>query len=121
MNLVRLIICGMGLLAGHAWAAEPIDIRVGTARDLAALCASPPNSAGADAKINFCHGFAQGAVEDRLQLAADNKPFCFPQPTPKRSATMNEFVAWVRASPANGQMPALDGFFKFLGERYPCK
>jgi hypothetical protein len=27
----------------------------------------------------------------------------------------------VRATPANRDLPALDGLFKFLGERYPCK
>jgi hypothetical protein len=120
------VACGLGVLsmsglAPSGWAAEPIDLHVRTARDLAALCATPPNSAGADAKINFCHGFAQGAVEDRLRMSADKKPFCFPTPAPKRSATIAEFVGWVRSMPANGDMPAIDGFFKFLGERFPCK
>jgi hypothetical protein len=34
---------------------------------------------------------------------------------------MREFVAWVRAAPANRDMQVLDGLFKFFGERFPCK
>jgi hypothetical protein len=109
------------LLWGTAWAAQPIVLQARTAGDLAALCAADPTSPGADAKINFCHGFAQGAVDDRLRMASDKKPFCFPNPTPTRTVTLREFVAWVRASPENRDLPVLDGLFKFLGERYPCK
>jgi hypothetical protein len=114
-------VCGLALLAGSAWAAQPIVLQARTAGDLAALCAADPNSAGADAKINVCHGFAQGAVDDRMRVSVDKKPFCFPNPTPSRTATMREFVTWVRAAPSNREMPVLDGLFKFLGERYPCK
>jgi Rap1a immunity proteins len=116
-----VLLCGLGVFAASARAALPIDLKVRTAGDLAALCASDPNSPAADAKINFCHGFAQGAVDDRLRMAADKKPFCFPNPTPTRTATMREFVGWVRSSPANRDLPALDGLFKFFGERFPCK
>ena len=121
MRFFLSLLCGFSVLSASGWAAEPIDLRVRTARDLAALCAAPPNSAGSDAKINFCHGFAQGAVDDRMRVSAEKKPFCFPNPSPKRSATMNEFVGWVRSMPANGDMPVLDGLFKFFGERFPCK
>jgi hypothetical protein len=115
------VLCAFGLLPGAIWAAQPIDLKARTAGDLAALCAADPNSAAADARINFCHGFAQGAVDDRLQMSTDKKPFCFPNPTPSRSATMREFVAWVRSAPANRELPVLEGLFKFFGERFPCK
>jgi hypothetical protein len=121
MKQFFLVIFGMALLSGSAWAAQPISLQARTAGDLAALCAADPTSPGADAKINFCHGFAQGAVDDRTHVAADKKPFCFPNPTPSRTSTMREFVAWVRSAPANRDMPVLDGLFKFLGERFPCK
>jgi len=114
-----LVVLG-GLLTSPVWAAQPITLQARTAGDLAALCAADPSSPAADAKINFCHGFAQGAVDDRLHVA-DKKPFCFPSPAPARTATMREFVGWVRANPTNRDMPALDGLFKFLGERFPCK
>jgi hypothetical protein len=121
MKRISLVAGCLALLTGSVWAAQPIVLQARTAGDLAALCAADPNSAGADAKINFCHGFAQGAVDDRMHVATDKKLFCFPNPTPARTATMREFVTWVRAAPAKRDLPVLDGLFKFLGERFPCK
>src|SRR5580704_10598556 len=121
MKVFVVLACGLGLLSGSVWAAEPILLQAHNAGELAALCAAEPGSPGADAKINYCHGFAQGAVDTRLHGAGDRKPFCFPVPTPTRTATMREFVNWTRATPANASMPVLDGLFRFLGERYPCK
>ena len=121
MRFSAVILMGLTLLSGPSWSAEPIVLRARTAGDLAALCAADPGTAGADAKINFCHGFAQGAVDDRMSTAADKKPFCFPNPTPSRSSTMKEFVGWVRSSPANKDLPVLDGLFQFLASRFACK
>ncbi len=104
-----------------ARAAEPISLKANTSRDLAMLCGANPKEAGADAKINFCHGFAQGAVDVKLQESADKKPFCFPSPAPKRSVTLSEFVNWVRALPEHQTLGAAQGLFQFLGERFPCK
>ena len=118
MRFWLVVFCG--LLSGSVWGAQPINLQARTAGDLAALCATDPGSPGGDAKINFCHGFAQGAVDDRIH-AEGPKLFCFPNPTPPRSATLREFVGWVRANPSNRDMPVLDGLFKFLGERFPCK
>lgn len=104
-----------------ARAAEPISLRVNTANDLAELCGANPKSPGADSKINFCHGFAQGAISQDLRRPGEKKDFCFPNPTPSRTATLNEFTNWVRALPEHRAMNAIDGLFKFLGERFPCK
>jgi hypothetical protein len=104
-----------------AWAAQPIALRVRTAGDLAELCGANPKEPAADAKINFCHGFAQGVVDLQLQHSGDKKPFCFPSPAPSRTATMGEFVNWVRSLPEHRALPATDGLFKFLAERFPCK
>jgi hypothetical protein len=121
MKSIFVWVCGLGLLSGPALAAQPILLQARTAGQLAELCSAAAGSPGADAKINFCHGFAQGAVDDRMRVAGATKPFCFPSPTPSRTATMHDFVNWVHATPANGDMPVLDGLFRFLGERYPCK
>jgi Rap1a immunity proteins len=109
------------LSASAAWAAQPLTLRVNTASDLAELCGANPKDTAADAKINYCHGFAQGAVDVELRRAGDKKPFCFPSPSPSRSATLTEFVNWVRALPEHRSLNALDGLFRFLGERFPCK
>jgi hypothetical protein len=100
--------------------AKPIAIKASTARELAELCGSNPREPGADARINFCHGFAQAAVDVELMNNPEKKPFCFPSPAPRRSATLREFVSWVRSMPEHQSLPAAAGLFQFLGERFPC-
>ena len=116
---VALLVSGVAVAS--AWAAKPVTLRARTAGDLAELCGANPKEPEADAKINYCHGFAQAAVDLELQHTANKKPFCFPSPSPSRSATLAEFVGWVRAMPEHRSMPATDGLFAFLGERFPCK
>ena len=108
-------------VSASAWAAGAISIRVENAGDLAELCGADPKSSAADAKINFCHGFAQGALDVERKYAGEKKKFCFPSPTPSRTATMTEFVNWVRALPTHRTLGPVDGLFQFLGERFPCK
>ncbi len=110
-----------GALVSTARAAQSISPHVRTAGELAELCGATPKEAAADAKINYCHGFAQAAVDMELQFKGDKKSFCFPSPAPTRSATLGEFVNWVRALPEHRTLPATDGLFKFLAERFPCK
>lgn len=104
-----------------AHAAKPVNLSARTANELADLCGANPKEPGADAKINFCHGFAQGAVDVELRRAGEKKPFCFPSPPPSRAATMNEFVNWVRSMPEHRKEGAIDGLFQFLAQRFPCK
>jgi hypothetical protein len=109
------------LLALPAAAQKGAALQARTAGDLAELCAANPKEALGDAKINFCHGFAQGAITVELRHGGGKKPFCFPNPPPTRTVTMNEFVGWVRSMPDHKTPPAADGLFQFLGERYPCR
>jgi len=106
-------------LAAHAQRAVTLHVR--TAGELAELCGANPREPAADAKINYCHGFAQGVVDVELQKAGDKKPFCMPNPAPSRSATLGMFVEWARNSTANRSEGAVDGLMHFLAERYPCK
>jgi hypothetical protein len=109
------------LLALPAQAQKSVNLQARTAGDLAELCAANPKEALGDAKINFCHGYAQGAITTVLRSQDANKPFCFPSSPPSRSQTMNEFVGWVRANSERRSAPAVDALFRFLGERFPCK
>jgi hypothetical protein len=116
----------LGLLASaaiafSAWSAEGISIRTNTAGELADTCGVNPRQPAADARINFCRGFAQGAIDVELHHAGDKKPFCFPTPSPSRAETMGQFVNWVRAMPDRRSLPSDEGLFKFLAERFPCK
>ena len=75
------------------------------------------------AALNFCHGFAQGAVSVVMEEAAASKRarfFCFPTPVPSRNATLAEFVTWARANPAHLTETPADGLFAFLRQRFPC-
>jgi hypothetical protein len=110
-----------GMASAPARAAQGITIRAATAGELADLCGTNPREPGADAKINFCHGFAQGAIDVARTNLADKKIFCFPSSPPSRTATLAEFVNWVRALPEHRSLSSTDGLFKFMAERFPCK
>ena len=120
-SLAPIVALGAIALALPAQAQRAVSLQARTAAELADLCAANPKDAQGDAKINYCHGFAQGAITVELRRAGDKKPFCFPSPAPSRTATMGEFVNWVRALPEHKTETAIDGLFKFLAERYPCK
>ena len=109
------------LFALPAQAQRGVSLQARTAGELADLCGTNPKDPLGDARINFCHGFAQCAITVELRHTEGKKPFCFPSPAPSRSATMGEFVSWVRSMPDRKSQNAVDGFFQFLGERYPCK
>jgi hypothetical protein len=109
------------LATPQALAQRGINIQARTAGELADLCAANPKDAQGDAKINFCLGYGQGALSTELRTAEGKKTFCFPSPAPTRLATMTQFAEWVRALPDHKSLPAVDGFFRFLSERFPCK
>jgi hypothetical protein len=118
---MRTIILAAALAALPALAmAEKADFEARTAGDLAKLCAgAEPGAAQRDGAIDFCHGFAQGAVS--LELDHAKKAFCFPTPTPSRSATMAEYATWARATPDRQSQPAAASVIAFFKERFPCK
>jgi hypothetical protein len=104
----------------NAVAARAILPRVSTAGELAEMCAANPTQELGDAKINYCHGFAQGAVDVISHYQSAKKTFCFPKPTPTRTETMLQFSHWVHANPAHARFQAAAGLYQFLNERYPC-
>jgi hypothetical protein len=107
--------------AGHAVTEANFAAR--TTGDLVELCDPQPGSALASAAINFCQGFAQGAVSVEMQHDAASRSmrlFCLPTPLPTRNETLSEFVRWARAAPGRMDGPPADGLFRFLGERFPC-
>lgn len=106
-------------LAPRTFAARAVDLHARTAGQLVELCAANPNQELGDARLNYCHGFAQGAVDVMLHDAGDKKPFCLPAST-KRSETLGQFVRWVHADPARERMAAAGGLFRFLTAQYPC-
>nr|WP_294556146.1 Rap1a/Tai family immunity protein [uncultured Rhodopila sp.] len=118
---LALAVLASGAVFAGAQAAQPVSLSANTAGQLAELCTAPPLKPGADAKVNFCRGFAQGAITVELAHAGDKKPFCFPAPAPSRAKTMSQFAAWVKAAPDRAASPSTEALFRFLGEQYPCK
>ena len=119
LRLIAVAACLAVPLISHAQLAVSLHAR--TAGELAAMCGANPREAGADARINYCHGFAQGVVDVELARAGEKKPFCFPTPAPTRTAALRQFVEWVRGQPERTNLRPVDGLMQFLGERYPCK
>jgi hypothetical protein len=94
-----------------------------TVRDLIAICAPDQSDPMMTAAVNFCHGFAEGAVVVEEAHAAQRgarKLFCLPTPLPPRGSELTSFIAWANTEPARLNMPAIDGMFVYLAGRYPC-
>src|SRR5262252_1203626 len=112
------------LLTPRAWyAATEANFGARTTGDLVELCTATPDNALGTAAVNFCEGFAQGAVLVEMQNMAGfrgSKLFCMPKPPPSRNQALSEFVNWVRAAPDRMAASSTDGLFRFLSERYPC-
>jgi hypothetical protein len=112
-----LIAAPMAIGTAHA---QAVSLHVRTASDLADICSANPRDATGPARLNYCDGFAQGAVDVELRHAGATKPFCI-APGTKREVTLHEFSSWVRAVPSRGADEATSGLLHFLAERFPCK
>jgi hypothetical protein len=94
-----------------------------TVRDLIAICAADQNDPLMTAAVNFCHGFAEGAViveEAHEAQRGARRLFCLPTPRPPRGSELTSFIGWANAQPARLDMPAIDGIFIYLAGKYPC-
>jgi len=94
-----------------------------TVRDLVEICAPAKEDPMMTAAINYCQGFAQGAVivEEAHEVHGDvRKLFCLPSPPPPSGSEMAKFIAWANALPSRLDEPAVDGMFIYLAEAYPC-
>ena len=72
-----------------------------TIDDLVELRDPTSDSAMANTGVNFCLGFAQGAVLIKMQsqlTPRSVKLFCMPTPLPSRIEAIREFVDWARPS-----------------------
>jgi Rap1a immunity proteins len=94
-----------------------------TVRDLIEVCAPANGDPMMTAAVNYCHGFAQGAIlveEAHEAQPAARKLFCLPSPPPAEGAEIGKFIAWASALPSRLDEPAIDGMFIYLAETYPC-
>lgn len=114
----RTLAAALVLLAAcAAHAATEANFGAGTTGDLVELCIATPDNAIGTAAVNFCEGFAQGAVLLEMQNMAafrGSKLFCMPNPPPSRNEALSEFVNWARALPDRMTATSTDGLFRFL-------
>lgn len=91
-------------------------------RDLIALCAPAQNDPRLTGAINYCHGYAEGAVvvEKAHTSMRGQKLFCLPETPPDSGEALGEFITWANAEPGRLDEPAIDGMFLFLAEKFPC-
>ena len=124
MRVASVAICAL-LVSGSAHAAVTKDqFPPRTTGDLIALCASKPDDPLMTAAVNFCQGFAEGAVEVVLGYEAvspkDHAPFCLPSPPPTHNEGLALFVTWANADPKRLAAPPVVGMLQFLISQYPC-
>jgi hypothetical protein len=94
-----------------------------TVRDLIKICAPAEEDPMMTAAINYCHGFAQGAIlveEAHEAQPSERKLFCLPSPPPAEGSEIGKFIGWANALPSRLDEPAVDGMFVYLAEAYPC-
>ncbi len=93
-----------------------------TVRDLIALCAPPQDDPRLTGAINYCHGYAEGAVVVEMAHTAkgNRKLFCLPNPPPDSGSELGQFITWANAEPSRLDEPAVDGMFLFLAQQHPC-
>ena len=120
------IAVGMALIVGATIASANVtesQFPPRTVRDLIEICAPAKDDPMMTAAINYCHGFAQGAVivEEAHEGRRDvRKLFCLPSPPPPSGSEITRFIAWANALPSRLDEPAIDGMFIYLAETYPC-
>src|ERR1700752_592903 len=66
-----------------------------TVRDLIAICAPEPSDPMMTTALNFCQGYAEGAVDVEEAHEAQKGPrklFCLPMPRPPRGSELTSFI-----------------------------
>jgi hypothetical protein len=94
-----------------------------TVRDLIAICGAAKEDPMMTGAVNYCHGFVEGAViveEAHEKQRKARKLFCIPVPLPSHEESLVDFTKWANALDARLDEPAIDGFFLYLAQTYPC-
>src|SRR5215467_4555430 len=119
------IAVGMALISGTTIASANVtesQFPPRTVRDLIEICTPAKEDPMMTAAINYCHGFAQGAViveEAHGEHRDVRKLFCLLSPPPPSGSEISKFIAWANAVPSRLDEPAVDGMFIYLAETYP--
>ena len=99
------------------------DFRIRSAQDLVDLCAVKSTDSLYSPAIHFCEGFVSGAWQYHQAQANGPRGIrlgCPPDPPPTRDQAVADFVAWSGTHAQYMTDPAVEAFFRFLIEKYPC-
>lgn len=103
---------------------QSIVTQVQTSAQLGAMCDPAWSGIPRLEAIAYCQGFITSAGQYQTLLhpaGGRSRPlFCLPTPTPTVAQSGLAFSAWMRANPAYGEEPALDGFLRWAQATYPC-
>jgi hypothetical protein len=100
------------------------EYRVRNAGDLVSLCSRDPSAIDYVAALNFCHGYAVGAFAYYHSVVGaypDSKIVCVNPPHPDRKKVIADFVTWSKTHASFMNERAVDTFFRYLVETFPCK
>jgi hypothetical protein len=127
LRIVALALLVVGAMAAAlpppGKAATLQNFQDATTADYVALCSATQGQDNYVAAIHFCEGFASGAYQYYLSLAAKDPTerfVCLPNPPPSRDKVKADFVAWAKANPSIQNDPPVDSIFRYLGQTYPC-
>ena len=126
MRLPFLVAAGMLAISGGFPAKAALtaaQFPPATVRDLIAICSPAQDDPMMTAAVNYCHGYAEGAViveEAHESQRRARKLFCLPTPRPPSGKELVDFTAWANAEPSRLNQPAVDGMFLYLAQKYPC-
>lgn len=94
-----------------------------TVQDLIAICSPAKDDPMMTAAINYCHGYAEGAVVVEMAHESQRggrKLFCLPNPPPPSGSELGSFIVWANQDPSRLMQPAIYGMFLYLAQKYPC-
>ena len=112
------------LVPGWAGAVEEDDFVLDTTGDLIDLCTVAPNDPLHEEAVHFCIGYLLGAYHYHVVANSGpkgNRLVCPPDPPPPRVKVVSMFVNWVKKHPEYLDEEAVETWFRFLIETYPCK
>ena len=119
-----LVLLGAFLIPGWVGAVEEQDFVVDTTADLIELCTAPKTDPLQKEAVNFCVGFLVGAYHYHVAEHSGpkgNRMVCPPDPPPPRVEVGTMFIDWVKKHPEYLNEDAVETWFRFLIETYPCK
>ena len=119
-----LLLLGAFLIPGWVNAIQERDFAVDTTGDLIELCITPKSDPLHKEAVNFCLGFLVGSYHYHVAENAGPKGselVCPPDPPPPRAKVASMYVDWVKKHPEYMNEEAVETWFRFLIETYPCK